>query len=306
MKALRNMVFIGGCAIALSACTGYNDHSEIDALNEVQAVGSPFTQHLTSEYRAFSNREMNKMLDYPDALHFARKGLAAAAGETVMPEPVSDWNLKPEHIEELSTARGRLLVTYDMGAREVAPMQAAQAQVSFDCWIEQQEENWQTEDILSCKSSFMEAIDSLEGMVQPMTPPVTEEMPPIIEEVPVDIPEAAEPMLPEDAMYLVFFDFDSSEIGAGGENVIEAVADEAEKANPEVIEIIGHTDSAGPKAYNKRLSLRRANAVRDALIEHGIDAGLIKVENRGEDELLVQTDDNVREPANRRAEISFE
>lgn len=95
-----------------------------------------------------------------------------------------------------------------MGAREVAPMQAAQAQVSFDCWIEQQEENWQTEDILSCKSSFMEAIDSLEGMVQPMTPPVTEEMPPIIEEVPVDIPEAAEPMLPEDAMYLVFFDFD--------------------------------------------------------------------------------------------------
>ena len=52
--------------------------------------------------------------------------------------------------------------------------------------------------------------------------------------------------------------------------------------------------------------MKRANSVRDALIERGVDATLIKVEGRGEDELLVQTADGVREPANRRAQITFE
>ena len=73
----------------------------------------------------FANRELNDNMDYPDALHFARKGLAAAAGETVMPEPIADWNLLPRHMEELSTARGRLIVALDLGAREIAPQPAA-------------------------------------------------------------------------------------------------------------------------------------------------------------------------------------
>jgi OOP family OmpA-OmpF porin len=52
--------------------------------------------------------------------------------------------------------------------------------------------------------------------------------------------------------------------------------------------------------------MRRANAVRDALVKRGIDASLIKTESRGEDKLMVKTPDGVREPANRRAEITFQ
>ena len=81
MKKLRGFTLfvLGFCVLGLSAC-GYNKHSEVDALNEAQAVGSPFTRQLASEYRTFVNREFNKMYDHPDAIHFARKGLAAAAG----------------------------------------------------------------------------------------------------------------------------------------------------------------------------------------------------------------------------------
>ena len=92
MKTLRNLVLTAS-VVLLGGCTVFDSFSEVDALNEAQAVGSPFTQALAGEYRTFSNRELREMLDYPDALHFARKGLAAAAGEVVMPEPVSDWNL---------------------------------------------------------------------------------------------------------------------------------------------------------------------------------------------------------------------
>lgn len=294
MKVIRGLV-LGACIIGLGACSNYQAHSEVKALNEAQAVGSPFTQYLAGEYRDFTNRELNEMFDYPDALHFARKGLAAAAGEVVMPEPISDWNLNPQHMEELSTARGRLVVAFDLGAREVAAQQSAVAQARFDCWIEQQEENWQDADINACKSQFMEAMNALEGMVKPG--PVME--PVIAAEPPV------EPMKVEDAMYLVFFDFDKSAVATSGESVLDAVGTEVKSRSLNVLNVVGHTDRAGSRTYNNRLALKRANSVREALIKRGVDASLIKVDGRGEDQNLVQTDDNVREPANRRAEITF-
>ncbi len=293
MKVLRGLV-LGACIIGLGACSNYQAHSEVKALNEVQAVGSPFTQYLAGEYRDFTNRELNQMFDYPDALHFARKGLATAAGEVVMPEPISDWNLNPQHMEELSTARGRLVVAFDLGGREVAAQQAAIAQARFDCWIEQQEENWQDTDISECKNQFMEAMNALEGMIKPMAPVAP------VAEVP------SEPMKVEDAMYLVFFDFDKSAVAASGESVLDAVGTEVKSRSLNVLNVVGHTDRAGARTYNNRLAMKRANAVRDALVNRGVDASLIKVDGRGEDQNLVQTDDNVREPANRRAEITFQ
>lgn len=302
MTKLRGLI-LTGLTLALAACSGISSHSEIEALNEVQPVGSPFTQYLAAEYRDYSNRENTEMFDYPDAIHFARKGLAAAAGDVVMPEPISDWNLLPAHIEELGTARGRLVNAFDLGARDIAPQLSAVAQARFDCWIEQQEENWQEKDIIACKSQFQEAMNQLEGMLQkpaPM-PAATDDLSPVSA---LDAGNAG-PMSAEDALYLVFFDFNQSKIGAGAESVLDAVAAEVKKRNATSIEIVGHTDSSGSNAYNEKLAIRRGNAVRDALAQRGLDVSVMHVDGRGERELLVQTADNVREPANRRAQITY-
>lgn len=290
MKMVRNFLLITGMVL-ISGCSVFDSFSEVDALNETQAVGSPFTQALADEYRIFANRELREMFDYPDALHFARKGLAAASGDAVTPEPITDWNLEEPHIQELSAARGRLMVAFDLGAREVAPREAAYTQAMFDCWIEQQEENWQDDDIINCKTAFEDAIVKLEGMLQPPAPE----------------PEPApEPMAPEDAVYLVFFNWDSQDLGSGALNVLDAVATEVAKNPPSQINVIGHADTSGPQDYNQKLAFQRANAVRDALIERGVSADTLMVDSRGESELLVETPDNVREPANRRVNITFE
>jgi len=68
--------------------------------------------------------------------------------------------------------------------------------------------------------------------------------------------------------------------------------------------IIGHTDTVGTDAQNINLSIRRAQKVRDSLTQRGIPAENIKIEGRGERELLVNTPDNTKEPKNRRVEIS--
>lgn len=313
MKRLCGFILCGALATALAGCS--NAHSEVKALNEVKPVGSPFTQTLAHEYRDFANSEMNRMFDYPDAIHFARKGLAAAAGETVLPEPISDWNLPAGAMDELAVARGRLLVSFDLGSREKVPEKAAVAQARFDCWIEQQEEDDQGEDINNCKSAFMSAMGAVESIVGTTPPAPPAEAPPIIAPPPAadlapigaeGMPAPTGTMRPEDAMYLVFFDFDASNVGAGGQNVLDAVVQEVKSRNLNMIRIVGHTDSSGPNSYNNRLAMRRANAVRDALTQRGIDASLIRVEGRGEKELLVKTADGVREPANRRAQITFQ
>ncbi|MCC7037717.1 MAG: OmpA family protein, partial [Alphaproteobacteria bacterium] len=96
-------------------------------------------------------------------------------------------------------------------------------------------------------------------------------------------------------------------ISAGANDVLDAVAQELKnRKDVHGLTIIGHTDSSGTTKYNDRLSSQRANAVRDGLISRGIAADMVRVESRGESDLLVKTADNVREPANRRAQITLE
>lgn len=297
-----NTFILAAAVIFLSGCTAFSSFSEVNALNEAQPVGSPFTQALAEEYRVYSNQELKDMFDYPDALHFARKGLAAAAGEVVMPEQLSDWNLDEGDIQELSAARGRLILAYDWGARESNPALAARAQAKFDCWIEGEEENWQDAGgEQACKSEFMQAINELEAGLQP--PPEPE--PVVAQDAGVFDVDPAEPMAPENAMYLVFFDWDEANLTAGAYNVLDAVAQEVAKNPPSSVNVVGHTDTSGPAQYNQRLAMRRAKATRDALVQRGISPDLIQIDAKGENELLVPTPDGVREPANRRVNISF-
>ena len=73
---------------------------------------------------------------------------------------------------------------------------------------------------------------------------------------------------------------------------------------PEVV-LIGHSDRVGKLEDNDRLSLRRAEAMRKALIEVGVAGTAIDVAGRGEREPLVATADDVAEARNRRVEISI-
>ena len=86
-------------------------------------------------------------------------------------------------------------------------------------------------------------------------------------------------------------------------NTIRQAADQFKATGKARITATGHTDRSGPESYNMALSLRRANAVKDALVRDGVPAPAITVIGKGETQPLVQTADGVREPQNRRVEI---
>lgn len=131
---------------------------------------------------------------------------------------------------------------------------------------------------------------------------------------PVPVPVAAPAPAPAPApaasplvrSFLVFFDFNRSDITDDARKVINQAADNAKKAGSTTrINLTGHADRSGPAQYNMRLSQRRADAVKAELVKLGVPAGDITTVAKGESDPLVPTADGVREPRNRRVEIVF-
>jgi outer membrane protein OmpA-like peptidoglycan-associated protein len=120
-------------------------------------------------------------------------------------------------------------------------------------------------------------------------------------------PEAVAPAPPPAAAaapsFMVFFDWDRSNLSAQALNTIRQAAAAYKSKGSARITATGHADRSGPENYNMALSLRRANAVKDALVREGVPAAAIAVIGRGESQPLVPTADGVREPQNRRVEI---
>ena len=103
--------------------------------------------------------------------------------------------------------------------------------------------------------------------------------------------------------FIVFFDFDKSNLTPTAVQTIKQASDQAKSGRTTRIDVTGHTDRSGSDAYNMALSLRRANSVKNELVRNGIPATQIAVVGRGESQPLVPTADGVREPQNRRVEI---
>ncbi|MDA1325469.1 MAG: OmpA family protein [Proteobacteria bacterium] len=120
-------------------------------------------------------------------------------------------------------------------------------------------------------------------------------------------PEPAAAPAPEISRnFLVFFDLNKADLTSLAQKIIGSAAAEAKRAGNVRLRVTGHADRSGTPQYNQRLSMRRANAVRQRLQRLGIAANDIAVIAKGESEPLVATADGVREPQNRRLEILLE
>jgi outer membrane protein OmpA-like peptidoglycan-associated protein len=96
----------------------------------------------------------------------------------------------------------------------------------------------------------------------------------------------------------VFFDFDSAVLKPGAYTEINRIAGVLRQYPQTRITVAGHTDATGSEAYNLKLSQRRANAVRNALVQRGVDARRIHTVGYGESQPISSVD-----AMNRRVEI---
>src|SRR5262245_17649309 len=133
----------------------------------------------------------------------------------------------------------------------------------------------------------------------PPPPPVVQAPPPVAPAPPPAVRQPAQ------QMFVVFFDFDKSDLTEEARAIVrEAVSAARQKEQVRVV-VTGHTDTVGSRAYNQRLSERRALAVKSEMVRGGLAENEITTVGRNFSDPLVPTGPGVREPQNRRAVIDI-
>ncbi|NIE78879.1 MULTISPECIES: OmpA family protein [Asaia] len=126
---------------------------------------------------------------------------------------------------------------------------------------------------------------------------------------PPPVAVVAPPVVQPARTYLVFFDWDKSNLTGRAREIVAQAAQASTHVQTTRIEVNGYTDNsaAHPGArgqkYNMGLSVRRAQSVKAELIRDGVPAAAIDIHGYGEQHPLVPTGPNTREPQNRRVEI---
>jgi outer membrane protein OmpA-like peptidoglycan-associated protein len=270
---------------SMSACVGLNPNPsddldlyfvDVDAARSMAPEGTPFAQGLRTGYFSLTDYEKSTA-DLSDASHFARKAVSSAKGLNVQPDAVAYRTLGESDSSEMTAARARLMAGLEGGGRIKAAPDASRAQVAYDCWLEAVEAG-DGPRIDTCKKDFEDAMAAVEKALASG-----------IEDV-----------------YLVFFAFDRSELTPVAETVLGEVVDAWQQGRPAKVMLAGYADRAGSERYNLGLSERRAHTVAAALTARGVPADILDVQWFGESNPRVPTADGVREPQNRRVEITFE
>ncbi len=100
-----------------------------------------------------------------------------------------------------------------------------------------------------------------------------------------------------------FFDFDKAVLKADGKAKLDDLAGKVKAINLEVIIAVGHTDSVGADAYNQKLSVKRADAVKAYLVTKGIEKNRVYTEGKGEKQPVADNKTDAGRSKNRRVEI---
>jgi outer membrane protein OmpA-like peptidoglycan-associated protein len=112
---------------------------------------------------------------------------------------------------------------------------------------------------------------------------------------------AAQP--PPSVSFILQFEEGSTNVTPESQATLAALFAEVARRQAVEVQVTGHTDRVGSVASNDSLALERAQAVRDMLIQRGLQASFIRPVGRGEREPLVPTPDEQEEPRNRRVEV---
>ena len=108
---------------------------------------------------------------------------------------------------------------------------------------------------------------------------------------------------PEPVSLFLYFELGTTNLSGESDYLLNELFSIVAAREVVEVQITGHTDTIGTDEVNDNLSLERAMLMRELLVSRGLTVSSIKITSRGSRQLLVQTDDEVNEPLNRRVEV---
>lgn len=277
MRAFFVVAGIAAGVSLLAGCSGY----QLDSARSIEPSGSEFNQNLYRGYIGLSENEFAEA-DYRDSDKFATRAKQTGTGDSIPPEEIAARKLPADKVNELDAARTSLIAALNEGGAEKDPSRAADAQIMFDCWMQEQEENRQPGDIARCRDGFYAAVADIAPAVAVAKPK------------------------PNAVRFIVYFPTDKAVLDANAQQVIDEARAAAAKLGAPVVKISGNADTVGSAKYNQTLSELRAQAVAKMLATGDMPVKAVMTEAHGESQPAVMTPDETAEPRNRRVEIILE
>ena len=125
------------------SCAPSMETRQLDALRALAPEAGDFRESLASEYLAYAEAEKESG-EVRDAEYFALKGLTSAQGRDVFPDAPQDRKLAPGDQPTLNAAHDWLLSSLQPVREQAIPELLARAQLMFDCWLDNAEEEART------------------------------------------------------------------------------------------------------------------------------------------------------------------
>ena len=130
--------------------------------------------------------------------------------------------------------------------------------------------------------------DAVRRVEAPVPPPVAVAPPPAPAPAPTPLvvaPPAPPPVIEQISLSSdVLFEFNKAELRPAGQQKLDEIADRLKGASVQQIAAVGHADRIGSDDYNKQLSEKRADAVKQYLTQKGVEQTKVRSEGRGESE----------------------
>lgn len=279
------IILAAAAMVALAGCAG----GGLSQAEKVPAQGTDFDNALSVGYLRLARAEQAEA-DYADADYFAARAITTANALIVLPPEVNSRKLPPGDAIYVLGLRNELVEVLDGGARIRAPQLAATAQIAYECWIQELEENTQQDEIAACRDQLDDLIPALRNAIAD-------------QQAAAAIKAPAKKKLPRGKTYKVYFPTGGTRLDAKANEVVATAAAHAGKyGSPRVI-AAGYTDTQGGNAANDKLSLKRARVVAAAMRIRGVAREKIKAQGYGESFPDVKTADGIAEVKNRRVEL---
>ena len=250
-----------------------------DPLNKARLITPHGTLFATALYAGYFDHAFNyrHRPDYAGSDYFSEKAIAAGDATPSAPDEITKWKLPPEAEAEAETVRVRLMAALeDTGGRDV---DAATAQVSYDCWLY----GLGHEDgdaAATCRRSLNSHLEKVESAV-------------------------AEQDLMRPNWYLVLFATDVSDLDEHAVLAVDDVMKRLGQLSDARVYVMGNADRVGPKEYNQALSEKRATSVKATLIAAGVPESWVSSEAFGEKN-PISISRNPHDALNRRVDVAVE
>ena len=275
-------------------------HFKIIDLEKNTSTPNSFFDFLSLEYLEFAKYELYEMHDEFDANYFAYKSSLAINEKKFYPENPKDWDVPSNYMKKANSMYSKINNLINQNVYSKFPEKFSKMIAGYDCWIEQVEENWQFNDIEQCFKKFdknfkfiSENYASNQQKMSKRTKTNNNKTFYIEENDNKNI---------EVYKVVVFFEFDKFTLSSNQVIELENFIKTAKENSKMKILIEGHTDTMGSNFYNTKLSIKRANFIKKYLIDRNLN-NTMETKAYGEANLLVETNDQIKQKLNRRAEL---